>query len=82
LSKIPIYSIYPNHHWSKPDVGPKEKYLYIGFGIFYSTILAMVTYWMVSKYIPTIKPLDTIFAMFNGIIIFFPLARNFWVLKF
>jgi hypothetical protein len=80
-SRFPNASFFPNIKWSKADVGPIEKYFYIGLGILFGVGCALITLWTVQKFLPILSYFSIEIAIFNGLVIILPIVSNYWVFK-
>jgi hypothetical protein len=81
LSRISEYHFYPNISFSKSDVGAREKYLYIGIGIFHGVVISIITWWIFHTFIPLLSGLEYFLSGVNGFIAMIPIVNNYWVLK-
>jgi len=81
LSRFSSYSIYPNKKWTKEDVGPVEKYFYIGLCFLFSAGCGLITWWVIQQFLPGLSYLTLITVVFNFLIVLLPMVKQYWVLK-
>lgn len=81
LSRFSAFSFFPNKKWSKFDVGEKEKYFYIGLSFLFSIGCGVITWWIIQWFLPVISVFASVVAVLNGLIVLFPMATQYWVLK-
>lgn len=81
LSRLSEYHIYPNIRWTKADVGPGEKFLLIGVGIFTGILDGIFVLLLVPIFFPFIKDYAFLIALLNSFVIMLPLIGQYWILK-
>lgn len=81
LSRISNYSHYPNIHWEKADIGPKEKFVYLFMAVVFSGGYALITCWIFKRLLLQPDLVSSTIALINGLIILYPMATNYWVFK-
>jgi hypothetical protein len=81
LSRFSTYSIYPNKKWTKADAGALEKYYLIGVGFLFSAGCGILTWWALHWFLPGFSIFSFVIAVVNFLIVLWPMAKNYWVLK-
>jgi hypothetical protein len=81
LSNIENYSIYPNIKWQKADVGPQGKIFYRFGAVFWGIGIYIVTVWAVKTFVPSLASHRYWISLVNGIIVFLPIWKYYWVQK-
>lgn len=67
--------------WSKNELDFVEKVFYIGLGVFYGIMVAILTRWIIQFFLPPLINLSSILAIFNGVIYSIPIITNYNVFK-
>lgn len=81
LSRFSSFSNFPNKRWSKFDVGEREKYFYVGLSFLFSIGCGAITWWIIQWSLPPFSVFASVGGILNGLIILFPMATQYWVLK-
>jgi hypothetical protein len=81
ISRFPDTGFFSNIYWIKTDVGPIEKYIYIGLEILFAAGCVLITWWTFQEFLPTFSDLGLIISLLNGLAIIFPLVSYYWVFK-
>ena len=75
------YGLYPNITWSKADISPAERFLFIGFATFFSICVVLITLWTIGVFVPIISKYGLLLAITNGAIFLIPLSLQYEVFK-
>jgi len=81
LSRFSSFSFFSNKKWTKEDVRGMEKYIYIGIIFLFSIGSGIITWWVIQWFLPNFSGFNFVIAALNSIIVFLPMAKQYWVLK-
>lgn len=81
LSRFSSFSFFPNKKWSKSDIGGIEKYFYIGISFLFSLGCGVITWWIIRWFFPDFSGSALLIAALSSLIVFLPMATQYWVLK-
>ena len=75
------YRIYPNIIWTKSDITPRAKFVYMGLGIIFGIGISIITWWAIGIFLPIFDNYRIFLAAVNGIIFAIPLMAQYEVFK-
>ena len=81
LSRFSSFSFFPNKKWSKSDIGGIEKYFYIGISFLFSLGCGLITWWIIRWFFLDYSGFALLIAILNSLIVFLPIATQYWALK-
>lgn len=81
LARFSVFSFFPNKNWSKSDVGGIEKYFYIGISFLFCLGCGVITWWIIQWFFLYLSSFALLIAILNSLIVFLPMATQYWVLK-
>jgi hypothetical protein len=75
------YRFYPNIEWSKSDIHPSARLVYIGIGSAFGVFITIITSWVIRAFIPILSDYSLVLAILNGLIYAIPMALQYEVFK-
>lgn len=81
LAWFSVFSFFPNKKWSKSDIGRIEKYFYLGISFLFSLGCGVITWWIIQWFFHDFSGFAFLISILNSLIVFLPMASQYWTLK-